>query len=60
MNYPFRSKLISRMYIIGISYSYVSMTMIILWVKTDSFNDTDVFYMIGFFSMMLAFILYAA
>ncbi|EAR87549.2 transmembrane protein, putative (macronuclear) [Tetrahymena thermophila SB210] len=58
MNYPFRNSLISKLYIIGCNYFYVSVTVICVWNYDYTIYDSDLFYFMAFLMMLLSYFLY--
>ncbi|EAR87550.2 transmembrane protein, putative (macronuclear) [Tetrahymena thermophila SB210] len=58
INYPFRNSMISKLYIIGCNYFYVSVTVICVWNYDYTIYDTDLFYFMAFLMMLLSYFIY--
>ncbi|KAL4466084.1 hypothetical protein ABPG74_004321 [Tetrahymena malaccensis] len=58
INYPFRDSMITKLYIIGCNYFYVSVTVILIWNYDYNIYDTDLFYFMAFLMMLLSYFIY--
>ncbi|KAL4485784.1 hypothetical protein ABPG72_012324 [Tetrahymena utriculariae] len=58
INYPFRDSMISKLYIVGCNYFYVSVTIICIWNYDETIYDTDLFYSMAFIMMLFSYFIY--